>query len=250
MIRWFVIRLFLALLVVSAALGGYFYFASPSADIRRVFAEYQAAAIAHDAGRVVDLTVPELIDFYDAQRKHALTTSRAELAALPFRERWAVFTLKALVFHGAIKIGDMQRLEGRDFFQAAGFQLPPSGQIVAQMRLIAVIPFGPDRARGYLDPSGQLPGGWLEILMVPVFNDIRFDFVRTESGWLVDPSPLLISSAAENEDLAKYVDPTGNDYLFSTFGIKDAVGQEPYWRPLAPAGQSMRTTNVIAPNFI
>jgi hypothetical protein len=232
MIRRLLGKLLMALLALAAALSAYFYVASPSTEVQLAFSEYKAATVARDAKRVADLTAQKLVDFYDAQRKIALTASREELIALPFRQRWTVFTLKALVFHGAITLSDMQRLEGRDFLRKTSVMLPPVGQVVAQSRLMMVLPFGPGRARGYLDPTGLLPDGGIEILLVPVFHDIRFDFVRSPAGWLVDPSPFLESSLAENERLGKYQEPSGNTYLFAILGVKDAAGQEPYWQPL------------------
>lgn len=78
----------------------------PSTEIRGVFGEYLNALSAKDSERALAVTASKAVAQWEEYRKHALSSTEAQLAALPVGQRVTVYGLRAVVDPAALRSGD------------------------------------------------------------------------------------------------------------------------------------------------
>jgi hypothetical protein len=233
LIRSLIKYLLAAIAILAPLLWLLLHFFGPSAEVRQAFAAWQTAYVKRDGAALTRLTSGEDIAFVDEQRRHALTSDRETVAALPFRQRTLILGLRAGVLRGGQPLDRLRNASPEELYAITRDFSPNAVADRSRMVLVAVIPSGLGTARGYVDLTGLAPGSF-QAMLIPFFHGIRYDFHRTEEGWKVDPTPLLIVSANENEYWALMGDPTGNAMIFNMLGVTNPAEQEKYWQPLAP----------------
>jgi hypothetical protein len=223
-------RLVLAVIALAVLLAGVVYIFGPHASVATAYAAYKSAYDARDGVTVARMTAPDGIVFFDAQRKRALTASREAVAALSFRERGEVLGLRSQVLSGSLPLDVLSNPDATAAYAAYVRNLPAKPSPLPAGMLFAV-PTGSDSARGYVDPA---PGSGYALLtgLIVLAWGMYGEFEKTPEGWQVDMTPALVSSASENERLARRMEPTGNSYIYQMLGAADTAAQDQLWQPL------------------
>ena len=223
-------RLVLAMLAVAVLAAGVIYLFGPHLSVATAYAAYKAAYDRRDGDAVARMTAPEGIAFFDVQRKRALTASRDTVAALSFRERGDVLSLRSQVQNGSLPLDVLSNPDVTAAYATFVRRLPAKPSHLPAGILFAV-PTGLDSARGYLDPA---PGSGYALVtgLIVLAWGMYGEFEKTPEGWQVDMTPALMSSAIENERLAARMEPTRNSYIYQMLGAADAAAQDQLWQPL------------------
>ncbi len=176
------------------------------------------------------LTAPAELSLFDGHRKQAMTGSRDVVAALPFRSRAEVLSLRLQVQKGTLPVAVLADPDVPRAYAAFIDHQPSSGAETPGSILFAV-PSGKGRARGYLEVT---PGADLVLLrgLIVLTHGLYYDFEKTADGWRIDRTPALDRSASENEYWALKMEPTGNRFIYQLLGAQDTDTQDRLWQPL------------------
>lgn len=224
-------KLFLYLVILAIAALAFLYLAGPHAEFARAFTRYRDAHLAGDGARVAELTAPAEIAFVDRQRQLALAASHAEVEALPFRLRAGVLGLRQQVLEGRIPLALVQQATPEDLY-AQTQEIRAKAAVLAPMEVIFAVPTGTNSGRGYVKITAE-PVSFYHYPLAASLG-LYYGFVRTEGGeWRVDPSPIVDSSATENEYWATQMEPTGNRFIIEAMlGVTDPARVALLWEPL------------------
>lgn len=224
-------RLVLAALGAAAATAALVYLIGPHAATAAAFERYRAAYRAGDAALVTRLTAEREIAFFDEQRRHALGSPRSVVEELSFRQRIYILTMRAMVLDGLVPAAVMREASAPELYQATR-AVWQSSAMLDQMDVLFAMPTGIGRATGYMSLT-KLPGPAFQKLVIALSWGTAFGFERRGDGtWLVDPTPLLETSARENEHWATRLEPSGNAFLMRSYFKADPLRAEALWRPL------------------
>jgi hypothetical protein len=225
-LKWLV----LTTLAIAILIGGLVYLFGPHGEVARALAQFKTAYDARDGTVVASLTAPAELSLFDAHRKQALTGSREAVAALPFRSRAEVLSLRSQVQKGTLPVAV---LTDPDLPRAyAGYidHQPPSRAEMPGSILFAV-PTGRGQARGYLEVAPSAGMALLRGLIILTYG-VYYGFEKTGDGWRIDRTPALDRAARENEHWAVSMEPTGNRFIYQLLGAQDAETQDRLWQPL------------------
>jgi hypothetical protein len=228
-------RVVLAVIALVVLVGGATYVLGPHAEVAGAYATWLKAQDARDGATVARLSSTNDLAFFDVQRKHAVSSPRDVVAALPFRQRAAVLSFRSQVLNGIIPASVLSDPDIKAAFAEHVNRQPPRSSPMPT-RIQFAVPTGTASARGYLDPSPESGPGILRAMIVLAWG-MYYDFEETADGWQIDMTPALEVSASENEHWAVRMEPTGNAYIYQAIGATDAVTQERLWEPLDKQGQ-------------
>ena len=229
---WFWLKR-LALLATAAAMAaaGVVYAVGPHAAAAAAFERYRAAHRAGDAALVTRLTAAREIAFFDEQRRHALHSPREIVAALSYRQRLTILSMRAGVRDGALPLATLRDASPTALYQATRRTWPAVGTL-EQMDVLFAVPTGPGSATGYMSLT-KLPGATFQKVILALTWGTAFGFERLSDGtWVVDPTPVLETSARENEHWARQVEPSGNEFLMKFYFKADPQRAAALWQPL------------------
>lgn len=224
-------RLILAALAGSGAAAALVYGFGPHAATAAAFERYRGAHRMGDAALVARLTAPQEIAFFDAQRRHALNSPRHVVETLSYRQRMTILTMRALVLDGVLAVSVLRDTSPRDLYEATR-SVWVNRQVLEQMDVLFAIPTGPRNATGYMSLTKVPAPGFQKLLMALSWGTAYGFDLQDDGTWLVDPTPLLETSARENEHWATRLEPSGNVFLTKSYFKADPRRAEALWQPL------------------
>lgn len=228
----FLSRALLALVALAGICIAIVYAFGPHASVAEAFSRYKQAHIEGNRPGIVALLAPNEIAFMDAQRKLALNASRADVEALPFRQRSIVLSLRNRVLDGELPLQVLQTASPEAFYESA-MNVDQVAKTLKPVSIIFAVPTGASTARGYVKLQDVAETGFQDYAIATAMG-AYYNFARGEDGtWRVDPTPLLAASAAQNEALAMRVEPTGNQFLLqSIMQVSNPERAARLWDPL------------------
>lgn len=224
-------RLALAALTAAAATAALVYAIGPHAATAAAFERYKAAHRAGNGALVAKLTAPREIAFFDEQRRHALTSPRAVVEKLSYRQRLSILTIRAMALDGILPLGVLRDDDPQRVY-AATRGIMQNVNSLEQMDVLFAVPTGNGSATAYMSLTKH-PGAVFQKAALALSYGAAYGFERQDDGtWLVDPTPIHETSAKENEHWATRHEPTGNEFLVKSYFRADPVRAEALWRPL------------------
>ena len=224
---------FLAIIALVAVTAGGTYVLGPHLAVIEAFNAYKAAYLSGDADKVTVLTTDPDIEFWDQQRKLALTGNADVVKALDFKHRAAVLRLRTGVIDKHFALEELQSADARKLYSLTrDMSIYP--KVLAQMDVMFALPTGTDSARGYVRMTQLPPAFFGHHQILALATGLYYNFEQQQDGqWLVDPTPMLDGAAHANEQLAIMMEPTGNTYLALSYNPnKDPAREVQIWEPL------------------
>ncbi len=229
--RQLILRLLLAIVTVALGAAATIYLLGPHAATAAAFERYRTAHRAGDAALLTRLTAAREIAFLDEQRRHALASPRSVVETLSYRQRLTILGLRSVVLDGRLPLEILRDTSPHELYAATRPALLHP-RALDKMSVVFAVPKGGGRSTGYLSLT-DLPGLPGQHLLIAVAWGTAFDFERQADGsWLVDPTPLHETSAAENKYWATRREPTGNEFLTRFYFRASPERAAALWQPL------------------
>ncbi len=173
-------------------------------------------------------TAPAELSLFDSHRKQALTGARDRVAALPFRSRAEVLSLRSQVQKGSLPVAILTDPDVARAYAAYIVHQPPSRAETPGSILFAV-------PTEWGTPAVTGGGARRRHGVVARFDRSHprtlLRFREDAHGWRINRTPALDRSASENE-LGREDGTTGNRFIYQLLGAQDADTQDRLWQPL------------------